>query len=266
VFAAGIFKSNAALASKAIAYISLYLLGWSPCFWIFGPSILEDKEKTPATVTDADKAAKRKLLMKRVLSPPVLASLTGMALAAIPLFRSLIGSDSGLLNPLYEATDTIGRAYLPAVLLVLAGSLANTSKAVTPAVSPKSVAPEEISFTASLVQKAKDNQAFATQIMAIYLAKFFVVPTIMFAAMKYLKANFPIVNGWLTNDPMLYFVLLLETCMPSAQNLTVILQLQNKNDASARLAKTLLFVYVLGVPALCYWIIRILELTKVFSI
>lgn len=65
-------------------------------------------------------------------------------------------------------------------------------------------------------------------------------------------------------DKVLLYVLLLETCMPSAQNLTVILQLQGKKKAATQLARVLMLIYVLGVPAITYWLIRILRITQVF--
>lgn len=256
VFASGIFRSNAAVSQKAIAYISLYLLGWSPFFWILGPAVLGDNVPTQANISPEEKAKvtaeKRKALLARIFSPPVMASLCGMGAASVPFLRHLV---RGPFNPLLETSKTLGNAYLPAVLLVLAGSLANTSGGSSAAAET----PQQSMFK-SMLEKAKNNAGYAKQLLAIYLAKFLFIPTFTFALIAYARKTFPVFNTFLVNDPMLYFVLLIETCMPSAQNLTVILQLQGKKDASARLARTLLFIYVLGVPSICYWLIRILGL------
>ena len=170
---------------------------------------------------------KMKVLSKRVFSPPVLASLCGMFAGFISIFRGIL---TGPLTPALEAIGTLGAAYLPAVLLVLAGSLASTSAVPAAPAAPSSAssgpAVAKKSITSRIIEEAKSNQAFATQVMALYLAKFLLIPSFVFALIKFLQVRFPIVAGWLKNDPALYFVLLIQTCMPSAQNLTVILQLQ----------------------------------------
>jgi predicted permease len=84
------------------------------------------------------------------------------------------------------------------------------------------------------------------------------IPTAGFAIIKALKTRVPALSSILS-DPILVFVLLLETAMPSAQNSTVILQLQKKSAAAARVARILLAIYVLGVPAISYWLIKILK-------
>ena len=62
-------------------------------------------------------------------------------------------------------------------------------------------------------------------------------------------------------DEVLCTVLLLEACMPSAQNSTVIYNLQGKNLLAARMARVLMAIYVLGVPAISFWIAKILSLS-----
>lgn len=53
--------------------------------------------------------------------------------------------------------------------------------------------------------------------------------------------------GILPSDPLLVFVLLLQGCMPSAQNSVLILQLEKKPAAAASLARLLSVVYVLSI-------------------
>ena len=254
VFADGIFQyhPDKALLSKSISYISLYLLGWSPLFWIVGPAILSSKDATANSQSTFIERAK--VTAKRVLSPPVLASLFGMLVGITPILQKLIIAQEGLLHPIYEAMKTLGAAYLPTVLLVLAGSLsAATTGSVDSSKSPDSEA---------LVQRLKESRSFSLQVASIYLARFLLMPSLAFALLGAAKKYAPGATAYLAKDPMLLFILLLETCMPSAQNSTVILQLLGQKSAAGALAKVLMVTYVLGVPAMTYWLIKILQMTN----
>ncbi|CAM9324627.1 unnamed protein product, partial [Heterosigma akashiwo] len=96
------------------------------------------------------------------------------------------------------ALRTLGAAYTPAGLLVLAGSLAGVDK----------------DFTES---KGKVARA----VLGIALARFVCAPVVIFGLIRAFK-----VFGFMPADPVLLFVLLLESCMPSAQNSVVILQVE----------------------------------------
>lgn len=232
------------LLPAANAYISLYLLGWSPLFWIFAPSTLGGQDKISGTP-----AQKRAALIKRIFSPPVVGSLMGLVVGSVPFLRNLIVHKSGLLNPVKEAMRTLGNGYLPAVVLVLAGSL-------FPSEPPKA--------TEESVVEAKDklmgvNKSFLKQIASIYFARFFLLPSAGFFLVKYLQTKIPFLASALS-DPVLVLVLLIECCMPSAQNSTVIYTLQGRNGLAARMARVLMTVYVLGVPAITYWLGQALKI------
>ena len=231
--------ANSAHLPKSIGYISLYLLGWSPLFWIFAPAILSD---------DSNSKTDWKVVRSRVLSPPVLGSIFGVIVGSIPLLRGIFISHTGILNPVFESMRTLGAGYLPAVLLVLAGSLLPSPDASS----------NTVEKSATAVNESKIDIGYIKQIVAIYLARFILIPTAGFAIIKALKTRVPSLSTILS-DPVLVFVLLLETAMPSAQNSTVILQLQKKSAAAARIARILLAIYVLGVPAISYWLIKILK-------
>lgn len=249
VFSEGLFHTNLdpTLVSRSAAYISLYLLGWSPVFWILGPAILQKKD----TSGNIDPAAARKELLKRIFSPPVVASLSGMIVGFVPFLRSLILPGDGVFNVVYEAMRTLGSAYLPAVLLVLAGSLSPSSPSTSAAVAaPASEA------------KGKIDPQFALKVGFVYLSRFLLMPLIAFSLFRFGSASSPALNALFTKDRLLLFVLLLESCMPSAQNTTVILQLQGNKSGATKLARTLMMIYVLGVPAITFWLVQILKLTK----
>lgn len=243
VFTDGLFRSHPdpTLLPKSVAYVSLYLLGWSPLFWIIGPAILKENDTSGKV---EDKAAKMKELFSRIFSPPVVGSIFGMIVGFVPFLKNIFISSDGLLNPIFEAMRTLGAAYLPAVLLVLAGSLSQNSSSQSNETSQKSVDPK-----------------FVTKIASIYLARFLLMPVVGFAMFNLSAKFIPGARDFFLKDPLLLLVLLLETCMPSAQNTTVILQLQGNKGAAARLAQTLMIIYVLGVPAMSFWLIKILQLT-----
>lgn len=247
VFVDALLKShaNAQYLPTSVAYVSLYLLGWSPLFWIFAPAILAPtKDPTKAV----DQKQKMKELATRVFSPPVMGSLFGMVVGLTPFLRNLFLPASGLLHPVFEAARTVGAGYLPAVLLVLAGSL-----------TPPTPTPEEAAVAAT-AKGDEDKIGFFKQIASIYLSRFVLMPTVGFALLRALKNYVPSMASLLA-DPVLVFVLLLESCMPSAQNSTVILQLQGNRAAAARMAQALMFIYILGTPAISFWLVKILSLT-----
>ncbi|CAN0473513.1 unnamed protein product, partial [Ectocarpus sp. 12 AP-2014] len=80
---------DASIVSSAVAYISFYLLGWSPMFWTAGYTMVAGKPQPAAPVSDADEqhfqtlSPLRKLVVvchrlkasptfKRIASPPVM--------------------------------------------------------------------------------------------------------------------------------------------------------------------------------------------------
>lgn len=261
VFADGLFRTHAnkALAANSIAYISLYLLGWSPLFWIVAPAILKDAE-VPGEGTAVSAAERRKALLQRIFSPPVVGAILGLLVGAVPFLRKVFISSEGLFNPLFESMRTIGTAYLPTVLVVLAGSLSASGAAKAKAGGDNSKATAD-SAAAAVVERANTSQAFALQVVCIYIARFLLMPSAAFALVGLVAKYLPAVHRIFQKDPLLLLVLLLESCMPSAQNTTVIYQLQGKKDAAGRLARVLMVLYVLGIPAMSYWLIKILNLT-----
>ena len=62
VFTDALFRlsPDKSLITKSVSYISLYLLGWSPIFWILGTHILDSNQN------DVSKDVKRKKLLKSI--------------------------------------------------------------------------------------------------------------------------------------------------------------------------------------------------------
>jgi predicted permease len=148
----------------------------------------------------------------------------------------------GPLSALFEAMRTLGQGYLPAVLLILAGSL-------TP--------PDEKPAT----KGDGDGDHLWKQISCIACLRFILMPALGITIITTLRKLFP--HSSILSDKLLLFIILLEMSMPSAQNSTVILQLQKNPAGAAKMAKILLLVYVIGVPAMTYWLARILKFTDI---
>lgn len=257
VFTEGLFHTSAdhTLVGRSAAYISLYLLGWSPLFWILGPAILQQRNGQHKK----DPAQARKELLSRIFSPPVVASLLGMAVGFVPFLRNLVVHPDSPLSVVYEAMRTLGSAYLPSVLMVLAGSL-------SPPAAPATAAPAATATaTVAAAAEKKVDWQFVMKVGSVYLSRFLLMPAIGFGALKFLAKTSPAMATLFAKDRLLLFVLLLETCMPSAQNTTVILQLQGNKAGATKLARTLMMIYVLGVPAITFWLVQILQLTKLAS-
>jgi len=140
--------------------------------------------------------------------------------------------------------------------MVLAGSLSSTNPESSKAPSIQQDAKAEI-----VASKRKESWEFVIQIMAIYFCRFFLIPSAAFFLISFLKSSSPLFSN-LFSDSLLVFILLLESCMPSAQNTTVILQLAGDRTGAARIAKALLTLYITGVPALTFWLAKIISYTE----
>ena len=138
VLAEAIFRSppyaDATVLPRAASYLSFYLLGWSPIFWSLGKSILTG---------DGDVAAagepRWRQFARRVISPPIIGALGGLAFGLLcPSF--VLESPRSPLRIVMQALRNIARAYPPAALLVLAGSLAGDAP-VSAKAGPEQAAP-----------------------------------------------------------------------------------------------------------------------------
>jgi auxin efflux carrier family protein len=174
-------------------------------------------------------------------------SVFGLIVGSIGSLRELF--INGVLKSVFEAMRTLGAGYLPAVLLVLAGSL----------ISPQ---PAKDDAPKAAVQPAENSRwGFVQQISVVYLCRFLLMPSLLFAIVNSLKVVYPSMYAYLQSDKLLLFILLLEACMPSAQNSVTIQQLAGDKEGANMMAKTLLAIYALGTPAITFWLMKILQFT-----
>ena len=106
-----VFISDPQAKAKAIAFIAIYLLGFSPILWTIGYSLISGNKIS-------------NMPLKKLFSPPIIGMLTGVCVAMTPL-RNIFCVADGFLNPLYRAAGVLGEATVPCVLILLGGCLAS---------------------------------------------------------------------------------------------------------------------------------------------
>lgn len=228
-----LFVDAMRMGSAAVGYVSFYLLGWSPLFWTIGRNIL-----TPPS--DGDSAAG--VNIGKILSPPVIGCIAGAVVGSMPIMNKLLLSKDAMFSPLMNAIQSIGKGYLPCVSLTLAGTLywslmGNGSDNV------------DDSDDDSVI--AADGIPLWSKLFTLSLARFVLVPLAGIATINGLT-KLSIIPS---HDKLLRFVLMLQCCMPCAQNSVVILQLSEKTRKQAgSMAKTISFLYMLAMLPMAFWL------------
>ncbi len=93
----------------AVAYISIYLVLFSPMMWTLGFAFLSGE--------------KGGFSMKGFFSPPLAGVALGLLVGLAPPLKALLVQKTGVLYPFYNAADTIGIGTIPAALIVLGSNL-----------------------------------------------------------------------------------------------------------------------------------------------
>mmetsp|Transcript_8104 Transcript_8104/g.12017 ORF Transcript_8104/g.12017 Transcript_8104/m.12017 type:complete len:174 (-) Transcript_8104:429-950(-) len=133
------------------------------------------------------------------------------------------------LNIVYQGVSGLGVACAPCAVLILAGSLMNPPANNGLADSPV------------LTRRRSPRRNLFEIVLAVGITRFVVFPvlTSYFLLSAYQR-------GWFARNSMVYFTILLESVMPPAQNIALVLQLENKPGAASRAAKILLILYIIA--------------------
>lgn len=107
-----VFAQDKDSAATGIAYISLYLLTFSPMMWSLGYFILSGKKYS-------------EFKLKSLFPPPVIGLLIGAVIGFVPFLKDLFVARSGFLYPVYSAAELIAAPTVALALLVLGGKLAH---------------------------------------------------------------------------------------------------------------------------------------------
>eukprot|EP00190_Bangiopsis_sp_CCMP1999_P004120 CAMPEP_0198731536 /NCGR_PEP_ID=MMETSP1475-20131203/30502_1 /TAXON_ID= ORGANISM="Unidentified sp., Strain CCMP1999" /NCGR_SAMPLE_ID=MMETSP1475 /ASSEMBLY_ACC=CAM_ASM_001111 /LENGTH=381 /DNA_ID=CAMNT_0044494511 /DNA_START=197 /DNA_END=1342 /DNA_ORIENTATION=+ len=233
-FATTLFSTDPLRVSSFIASVSLYLLGWQATFWTFGYSLLA----STSVGRDAENArglfgSLKQTSWKRVLSPPILSSIVGLLIGTVkPLSWLFLGSNAPF-GILFQAMSGIGVACAPCAVLVLGGSLvsASSSGSNRAALSPTSAGLQRNEFRKK-----------ASLVVMISLVRFVLSPLLFCFLLKN-----PATAVIFPDDPMMRFTLLIQSVMPPAQNISLVLQLEDKQAAASKAATILLAIYIVAI-------------------
>ena len=220
------------LLTDVAACVSFYLLVWSPLFWTLGKIILGLNDKDESDSADKNVGSKLIGQVKALLSPPVVGSITGIIVGSTPILRGLFIDAGAPLAPVFGALRTFGLAYLPAAILVLAGSLVKKDASASTSSSPP--------------QSSISTSVHPKTIITLLFSRFVLSPMLALATVRLLSfANLMPVDNARTLA-IVTFTLLMEGCMPPAQNSVIMLQLADEKERAAKMAKLLTVMYALS--------------------
>lgn len=238
IFADALFAGSS-LQAEVAACVSFYLLIWSPLFWSFGRVILgtyaDTDEEAAAAVSGSAKLVKE---VKKILSPPVIGSILGVLVGSVPpLQKAFFG---GFCTPLFGALRTLGTAYLPAAILVLSGSLVGAKKAPAPATATDAA-------TVNGGDKAAPTGPSLKAMVSIFVSRFMLAPVLSFGLLRTMTSLGLLGPAGTRARAVVSFVILMEGCMPPAQNSVIMLQLEGLKERASVMAKLLTLMYSLAV-------------------
>lgn len=105
------FTGQSDAEAHGIAYISAYLVGFTPVLWIVGYGLLSPGGFRP-------------ICWSRIFTPPVIGILSGTTVALLPFLKCQLSTSTGILNVAFRATELLGSGTIPLALLVLGASFA----------------------------------------------------------------------------------------------------------------------------------------------
>lgn len=259
LFANALFTGGqGGVEADVTACISFYLLGWSPTFWSYGRHLIgtydDDSDEmdgppgrnTWERVWDGMKEFGEQV--RKVFAPPIIGSTIGIFIGAIPWLRDSMLEPDGILYSLYGAMDTIGSAYLPSVILVLAGSLVGGSKK-----------------GGKQPRTPKSTSLNITTLISILLSRFALAPVASIVVVYVLTHVNLLPPVGTRSHAIVSFVMLMEGCMPPAQNSILMLQLEGLTARAENMARGVTLIYVLSVLPVTIWLMCMMGMSGVME-
>lgn len=223
---------DAAVLARSSSYVSFFLLGWSPIFWSLGSAVLcggESGREGPRVEPG---------MLRKVLSPPIVAALSGLAIAIAAPERAISAAASPIRMMLTVLTN-FGRAYPPSALLVLAGSLASTAQR-----GAQRETDPDLSIRGSTEEDHGDGVGFGQCVAGVMACRYVLNPTVAVCVLSLLR-RLGIVPS-MAQDPLLAFVVLLQSAMPPAQNSVIMLQKEDRLEGAQEMSRLLFVTYLLA--------------------
>lgn len=110
IFPAFVGRANA--AAEGVAYVSMFLIGFSPMLWTVGLNMLSGRSK-------------RQVKLRHLLPPPVIGMLLGVVVGLNPFLKGLFCLPSGICRPLFDSAAVLAAGTVPCALVLLGGNLAS---------------------------------------------------------------------------------------------------------------------------------------------
>lgn len=107
-----VFRDTENSGALGIAYISAFLIFYSPLTWTVGFSLISGRKL-------------RQTSIKNIINPPVVGMLLGVLAGITPPVRSMLLESGTWSNSFFKAAQTLGLGAIPCVLIILGASLAH---------------------------------------------------------------------------------------------------------------------------------------------
>ena len=245
IFCESLFRqsANSDYVAQSTAFVSLFLIGWSPYFWSFGRSVLIPDRSGSNTKSGTEKLAD---LAKQALPPPVVGVFVGLFIATTPLCRLFLSpsnSDSKApLSIIFNSIAHFGRAASPLSLLILVSSLAVGAGIGNHITNNDDDASKQVAGRGDDETDGTTETKLLTKWAVVSITRFLFSPALMYGLLHLAERMGAI--GGVDDNPMLLFILILEATMPPAQNSVTMLQVADRGDDAASMAMFLFSVYL----------------------
>ena len=259
-------------SARAVGFLALFLLGWSPTLWSAGFSYLHGGDRggagaagtgksEPPEGVAAEKAAARvpplwdgvSATVRRVLNPPLYGAILGVAIGLVPhLADGILPGRAGppllatkpweiqvlvgAVRSAMEVVEMLGKATLPMQAIVLAASMALSKQLSGPAGEAVRLLPAD---------------RYERGIFLVSSVVRLVISPLVGLASVLACRHF----GWLPADRICHFVVATISAMPSAQNMVLLLNLRdNTREAAPMMSSIILRQYVLSAVVSTVWV------------
>ncbi len=106
-----VFQADEHAGALGIAYISAFLMCFSPTMWMVGFNLISGRSI-------------RQIGLKQIVTPPIIGMFCGIVVGLTPALKSGFCTNGTWLNVLFKAAGTLGMGTIPCALIILGASLA----------------------------------------------------------------------------------------------------------------------------------------------
>lgn len=250
----------AAIVERGTAYILVYTLFTTILRWTVGYAMLDPQGSEPPRLQAAEangaqnRLTWRQRLRKALRTPPVIAALLSLLIGLLsPVKEVFFDPTSPLEHTLTDAIRSFGAATVPSILLVLGVSLSDGAPSLAKKHKISSTRPADRHRDTSdddCEQSSTNNNGpglTAWDLSMIVIGRFIIMPAV---------ASFVIIGlrfaGVLPADPVMTFVLLLASALPTSVNLKILCALHRSHER--RITTVLFYEYMIAALPLAIWV------------